>query len=346
MSLADDVTAEPDPADRLADDLRRTREKLERKQKDAAYDAALARIGELERQVALLTALEERKPQKPCELPKRKRGSDTAILVLSDWHIGETVDPKTVNSLNEFNLEIADRRVKRVFEKCLLLLEDARHLASIDELVVAILGDEISGDIHPELLESNELAALPATMVAADLLERGLKTLKQHAGVRRIRVVTARGGNHARNTHKPQHSTATAHSYEYNMYRHLARRFKGERVFDWQLGDAYHNMQEIEGRNFRFHHGDAIKFFGGSGGLSIPMNKSVAQWNKSRQAYYDIAGHFHSWTHNWNWLINGSLVGYNAFAVSIKADYQPPVQSFLIVDRERGVTRALPVFCD
>lgn len=347
MSLPDDIAESlPTPQDKLLADMARSRERVERKQEKAAYEAALCRIVALEEQVALLTALNERKPQLPFKPSKRTRNNATAILVLSDWHIGEVVDPKTVNGLNAFNLEIAEQRVRRVFEKCLMLLEDARHLATIEELVVAILGDEISGDIHDELLESNELSALPATMRAADMIEGGLVTLKKRAKVKRIRVVTCRGGNHARNTKRTQNGTAAAHSYEHNMYLHLARRFRGDSLFDWQIGEAYHNIQEIQGREFRLHHGDAIKFFGGSGGLSIPMNKSVAQWNKSRKVYYDIAGHFHSWTHNWNWLINGSLVGYNAFAVSIKADYQPPVQSFLIVDRERGVTRALPVFCD
>ena len=346
MSLPDDIAESlPSPQDKLLADMARSRERVERKQEKAAYEAALCRIVALEEQVALLTALNERKVQKPLKPSKRTRGDATAVLVLSDWHVEERVDPKTVNGLNEFNLDIAEKWANRVFEKCLLLLEDARGLAQVNELYVALLGDFISGFIHEELVEGNQLAPLPATMFAADLIERGLRTLLAHARVDRIIVPTCHG-NHGRTTPKMRIATSAANSFERNMYAHLARRFQHEPRIDWRIGDGYHNIQTIQGRDFRFHHGENIKYNGGVGGITIPMNKAVAQWNKSRRAYYDIAGHLHAWTNNWNWHINGSLIGYGAFSVAIKGDYQPPVQTFIVVDKDRGVTRTLPVFCD
>ncbi len=344
MSLADDL-AEQNPGDRLFADLQRAKERVAQKQLDAAYKAALVRIEELEGTVGLLTALGERPPQKPDKAPTRQRHAASAILVLSDWHVEEEVKPASVGGLNEYNLQIAEKRAMQAFEKCLLLLEDARQLATIEELVVGLLGDFISGRIHEELLETTQLAPLEATMFAADLIERGLKTLLKHSGVKQIRIPTS-NGNHGRTTHKMRHATSAQNSYEYFMYKSLARRFSDEPRLTWHIGNGYHNLQEIQGRTFRFHHGDSVRYQGGIGGLSVPMNKAVAAWNKSHKAYWDLCGHYHSWTPNWNWLINGSLIGMNAFAVSIKADYQPPVQSFLIVDRERGVTRALPVFCE
>lgn len=345
MSLADDITAEPDPADRLADDLRRTREKLERRQKDAAYDAALARIAELEGQVALLTALRERKPQKPLKPSKRTTSEATAVLVLSDWHCEERVDPKSVNGMNDFDLQIAEQRIARVFDKSLMLLEDARHLAKIDTLVVAVLGDLISSRIHEELVETTQLAPLEAMIFASDNLERGMRTLLEHSGVSQIVVPTAHG-NHGRTTHKMRHATSAANSYEYNAYRHLARRFDGDNRIRFQIGTGYHNWLEIEGQQCRFHHGDSMKYNGGVGGITIPVSKSIAQWNKSRRAAYDFFGHFHQFTWNNRWVCNGSLIGYSAYALSIKAEYEEPRQTFAVIDKERGLTRVLPIFCD
>lgn len=122
MSLADDL-AEQNPGDRLYADLQRAKERVAQKQLDAAYKAALVRIEELEGTVGLLTALGSRPPRTAAGTPKRQRGNASAILVLSDWHIEEPVYAETVNGVNEYNLEIAERRVKKVFEKALLLLD-------------------------------------------------------------------------------------------------------------------------------------------------------------------------------------------------------------------------------
>jgi hypothetical protein len=75
------------------------------------------------------------------------------------------------------------------------------------------------------------------------------------------------------------------------------------------------------------------------------MNKAIAQWDKSQKASFSFCGHWHQFLWNWNWVLNGSIVGFNPFAVSIKADYQPPLQTLFVIDQERGLTRVLPIFC-
>lgn len=346
MSLPDDIAESlPSPQDKLLADMARSRERVERKQEKAAYEAALARIVALEEQVALLTALDERKVQKPLKPSKRTRGDATAVLVLSDWHVEERVDPKTVNGFNDYTLEIATQRVERTFQKALMLLEDARHLTKIDELVVAVLGDLISARIHEELVETTQLAPLDAMLYATDLLERGLRTLLDHSGVSRIIVPTAHG-NHGRTTTKMRHATSAQNSYEYNAYRHLARRFQDDSRIQFQIGHGYHNWLCIQGHDVRFHHGDSIRYGGGVGGITIPVSKAVAQWNKSKRAAVDFFGHFHQFTWNNRWVCNGSVIGYSAYALSIKAEYEEPKQTFAVIDRERGLTRVLPIFCD
>jgi hypothetical protein len=44
---------------------------------------------------------------------------------------------------------------------------------------------------------------------------------------------------------------------------------------------------------------------------------------------------------------NGSLIGMSAYALRIKAEFEAPCQSLVIVDHGRcEVTRAMPVWCD
>jgi hypothetical protein len=44
-------------------------------------------------------------------------------------------------------------------------------------------------------------------------------------------------------------------------------------------------------------------------------------------------------------VANGSLIGHNAFADRIRAEFQPPSQSLIIVDHSHNrVTKVLPIF--
>ena len=54
---------------------------------------------------------------------------------------------------------------------------------------------------------------------------------------------------------------------------------------------------------------------------------------------------------NHSYVINGigvhnSLIGWNAFAISIKAGFELPKQSFLVIDQERGKICDWPIFLD
>ena len=56
------------------------------------------------------------------------------------------------------------------------------------------------------------------------------------------------------------------------------------------------------------------------------MNKAIAQRNRTRTADIYCAGHFHQVFDGGNFVQNGSMIGYNAFAMAIKAAYEPPAQ--------------------
>lgn len=341
-----DLTDKLSAAGQVAEDRARRAESVELRSLKAKNEELLRQLEESEKRADLREYLRDRSPVKALKPGKRcKGGQATAVLIASDWHVEEEVKPETVNGKNKFTLEIARQRSRQFWQKSLMLLEDARNLTRIDEVVPALLGDFFSGHIHEELVETNALAPLPAARFACDLLEEGLRLLLRDRRIKVIKVPTSHG-NHGRATKKRRHATAADTSYEYNMYLTLAERFRHEPRIVWQIGTGYHNWLTIQGHRCRFHHGDSIRYAGGVGGITIPVNKAIAAWNKTEPAAYDFFGHYHTWTHDWRWICNGSLIGYNAFAIDIKAPYQPPVQTFAVIDAERGLTRALPVFCD
>jgi hypothetical protein len=127
------------------------------------------------------------------------------------------------------------------------------------------------------------------------------------------------------------------------MYVHLKAYFRNEPRVTFIVAEGMHSYVKVYDTMIRFQHGHAIKYGGGVGGIYIPVNKSIAQWNKARHADLDVFGHFHQSKDGGNFICNGSLIGYNSFALSIKADYEQPKQQLFLMDKKRGRTCTWPI---
>lgn len=306
------------------------------------YAAALEHLSREQDAVANLTALSGLREKKISRVRGRKSKSEaTAVLVLSDWHVEERVDPKTCRMLNSFDLDAADRRIAQLVQRASMLIEHERALTGIRRICVAALGDFITGHIHDDLVEVAQLAPLAATRWAGERLNGVIGAMSEIAPV----LVATASGNHGRTTHKPRIATEHEHSYEQHMYLMMQAQESRANV-SWQIGGGYLNLVDLDGFTLRVHHGHALKFGGGIGGLTIPANKAIASWNQAQRADLDVFGHWH--TFSWlpyRFVANGSLIGHNAFADRIKAEFQPPSQSLIIVDHEHNrVTKVLPIF--
>lgn len=266
----------------------------------------------------------------------------TAFAIASDWHVEETVEGKTVNQLNEYNLEIAEARIEKFFRSILRLVEIERHGTRIDHLVLALLGDMMTGYIHEELQENNGLSPTETILWLRKRIVAGLRLLVKEGGFKRI-VVPCCYGNHGRTTKKPRHATGAVNSYEWMMY-HVLKDDVPE--VEWGISDGYHLLLNVCGKIIRFHHGDNVMYQGGIGGLTIPMEKAIAAWNRGRETapYLDIFGHHHTAMQNPRFISNGSLIGYGPYSLAIKAGYEPPQQTFFLLDTKRGRTGTFPIF--
>ena len=303
-------------------------------------------IEELDSQLYVLSILKEQRPSdKTYSVVAKKDKSDeaTAVLAVSDWHVEETVDPKTVSELNSFNLEVADQRIEKLTQSALRLTEIERGGTDVPVLVLALLGDLMTGYIHEELREENSLSPTQTLLWLRERVTRMIRTIRDQGNFREI-IIPCSYGNHGRTTIKPRHSTAYKNSYEWLLYKILEQDFT-EGV-TWLIGESYHTYLDVYGKTFRFHHGDSVRYQGGIGGLTIPLEKAIASWNKARVADLDIFGHWHTSQQNPKWISNGSLIGYNAYALSIKAGYELPQQTYFLFDKKRGRTGTWPVFLE
>lgn len=272
---------------------------------------------------------------------KGKRPQATVVLVCSDWHSEEIIRPEDCRGLNEFDLDIADNRIKTLASKAAMLIEHEKHLTDVRRVVVASLGDLITGHIHDDCIERTQLAPLAATRWAGERLNGVIDTMAEVAPV----LTVTSSGNHGRTTRKPRISTENEHSYEQNLYLTMASAERRKNVA-WQVGVGYHNMVDLDGFLVRFHHGHALSGGGGVGGLTAPTNRAIAKWNIAQPVDLDVFGHFHQFIHvPYRFVCNGCLCGHNAYADRIKAEFQPPSQALIVIDHDhQRVTKVLPVF--
>ena len=280
---------------------------------------------------------------------RRKRSTKTQasmLLLLSDWHVEERVDPVTVNGLNDFSLAVADARISELLERFLACLEHERKVASINRVVVWLGGDFISGHIHEDTAELAALPPLAATRWAGERLRGVLDVI---AGEVDEVVVATNAGNHGRsNSGKPRVGTELDHSFEQNLYLSMAAAESLPNVV-WQVGEGHLNYLDFDGFTVRFHHGHSYKYAGGVGGIHVGVSKANSAWNNLKPADLTCFGHWHqfSWLRAGKYVSNGSLIGHSAYATKIKAAYEPPCQAAVVIDHKRNeVTKAFPIFCD
>lgn len=318
----------------LPEDIELHRAKGARKETSKKYRDALKRIDELEAKMEEVFKI-KKTPQTITIRPKRGGSSEAvAVALASDWHVEESVIPSTVSDLNKYNLDISQARAEKFFVSLARLIQIFQKDTRIDTLILALLGDFFSNNIHEELAESNLLLPGDAAWCAQNYLVAGIQYLLAHTNVKLI--IPCHTGNHGRMTKKVHISTEEGNSLEHYMYRNMAQFFEGEPRVQFIIAEGQHTYIQVYDLTLRFLHGHSIKFGGGVGGITIPVRKAVAQWNKARRANVTFFGHFHQCIDGGDFVGNGSLIGYNAFALSIKADYEPPAQQFVLISNYKG----------
>lgn len=326
-------------------DLKKLHSKKETHDINTKYETLLS---EIERLRVERDAIQQLEPVSSYTIPSAKMSDNsseaTAVILASDWHIEETVESNVVNGLNEYNLDIAKARAEAFFRNSVRLIKIYQKDIAIKQCVLALLGDFISGQIHEELAEGNSLRPIDALIYVQNIITSGIEYILDNTDC--SLTVPCHSGNHGRSTQKQRHATEAGNSFEYYMYHNLANYFKDNKRIKFLIPTSYLSYVQVYDTVLRFHHGHSIKYGGGIGGLFIPTFKAISQWNKSRWATLDCFGHFHQTKNGGNFLCNGSLIGFNAYAVNIKADFEKPSQTFFLVHNKYGVETVTKVRLD
>jgi len=147
--------------------------------------------------------------------------------------------------------------------------------------------------------------------------------------------VVWRVGNHTRITKKVHISTENGNSLETMMFHHLRVHYRDNSRINFFMADGYLQYTELfDGYTICWHHGHGVKYQGGIGGLTIPMNKAISQWQKMKHADLYVSGHWHQFFDGGNFIVNGSMIGFSPYGVFNKFGFEPPKQAFFTVSKK------------
>lgn len=274
----------------------------------------------------------------------KKSAPCSALVMMSDLHLEERVDPD-VCSGNEYNLEIAKRRNDRVISTMVDSLSSQRNFYPWSDLVIWLGGDMISGAIHEELQAQNFLGPTDAIMFAQDMMLANIQFLMKSLEPKSTTVI-CNMGNHGRTTKRKRYADGYEHSWEYLAYHNMARSMQADKSVKFIIAKGSIVEVEIETVPVRFTHGDDIRYEGGVGGVFIPLAKKIANWDRSRKVQKTILGHFHQHFHIPAAIMNGCLIGANAYSVANGFEAHRPSQTTAIVDRDRGFVDVTQIFAE
>ncbi len=294
----------------------------------------------------------------PYVAPKAAKAGDTVeetlVLMLSDWHLYETVDPERVRDLNAYDADTAGRRVRTIVQSLIAIKKKMERGGGwrFPRLVVALNGDLISGSIHEVERHSDAPSVVHAVYGAGMLVAQALRDLA--AEFPEVEVFCT-SGNHgrlpdARRVQQKDPLRSWDTMIAWMAKEHLSG--LGDRI-RFHTPNSYSVMYTVEGWNFLQSHGHDVKSWN-----SIPwygINRLVGNVNALESArgvviHHYLFGHFHTATSlphaAGESFINGSLIGGTEFSVHGMGKADKPSQWLLAVHKDFGVTHRWPLLAD
>lgn len=280
----------------------------------------------------------------------RRRTSDSfpgvPSALWSDWHWGEVVDPAQIGGVNAFDIEIAHSRARALVEKTVYLLREHVVNPKFPGIVVNLGGDMFSGDIHDELVETNQVPLMPAVLNLYGVLLWALRTLADEFGQVFVPCVT---GNHGRNTKKPRAKGRNFTNFDWLLYQFLAKAFENDDRIKFLIPDGPDALYRIYGHRYLLTHGDQFRGGDGQIGAIGPItrgNKRKLARNSAINRDYDtmLLGHWHQYMPLHRQIVNGSLKGYDEYANANNFEYEPPTQALWLTHPEHGITIQMPIY--
>jgi hypothetical protein len=280
--------------------------------------------------------------------PKASNLPGVPKIMISDLHWGEQVRKEQVGGVNEYNLVIARKRLRKVIETTIVLAKILDPSMKYPGIVMPLGGDMVSGNIHDELAATNELNTMPTVL---DLYRNLVPAIQLMADTFGKVFLPCVSGNHDRDTKKTWKKDRNHTSFGWLLYQFLAAHFADDPRVTFYIPDGSDALYRIYSTRYLLTHGD--QFRGGDGiiGPLGPVTRGEQKKNTRNAAVgqgYDVMefGHFHKRMVTARLRGNGCTKGYDEYAADGNFGFEPPSQNFWMTHPDMGITFDAPVFCD
>lgn len=362
--------AEMDAAEEGASDPVDLVERRMSEERKRAEDRALAtelrsQVRTEERYRKILDTIRDLSPRidtpgfEPVVIPPSSAPDHTWVVLLSDWQIGQQTTTRDSVGMFEQTSEIAHKQIAELWETILRLLELHGKEKSINEIVLAFLGDLVENDsMRPsQTREIDTLVTEQAVQASREMVWLIRQALARFTKVRVLSV----GSNHGRTSPKAGNAAmgelGYIDTYEWLISHMVRDRFEdavqaGRLKFD--ISDSYFGAARIAGQRVVYEHGASIKLSSPVSGVA-PMT-SVAVAGRNYQTMLNGAdlvmiGHLHvpmvlPMEQGGHVIVNGALPPSSNYVQSRFKRVGRPSQTLLELHQGRGLTMWHPIYLD
>lgn len=263
--------------------------------------------------------------------PKASKTPMSAVLHLTDWHVGEVTQFGETEGWGKFNWEVAQDRVMQQLVPSFLRWVDAQRSGYVlDQLTICLTGDFISGDIHDELRRTNEFPVPVQTAKAGQLIAQAVTALAPE--FKNVQLVEIGADNHSRLVQKPQAKQKAANSLGYLVYEIANGLLAKHANVTTVRSEGMKLLFDIGKFKFLGEHGDTVKSWQG-----VPwygMEREVAReatrrMFDNRGFHHVIMGHYHVPFFS-KFIVGGCLGGTSEYDHSCGRLSAPCQTSFIV----------------
>lgn len=285
-----------------------------------------------------------------------ERPNDTVLLLLSDLHIDEVVRADETWGLARYDFDVFRYRLQYLSDKMWHILFECMTGYQFERLVIACLGDFVSGVIHDELVETSGMTVVEQALRGAYVLAQFFR--EQAARFKSVAVYTV-SGNHGRLTKQRRFKRRYA-DWDRVLYETVGMILKDQENVEFRFSNAPFALFEINGARFLMEHGDAIRMWMGFPWYGVERERirkkelveGIAEvWdarNKNVGTFqYMLLGHFHQCGQidapKGEVFINGSMIGGSEYSIGNLGRSHQPTQLLLGVNKKGLVSFRYPL---
>lgn len=335
------------PADKVKEDAQLARAKAELTDLQFLYREAISQIQsqtEICEAVSLSCVTPRPAPvfkkvrKKVSKLPHR-----TAILLLSDWQLGELVHEIETGGMNSYSWSMAVSRCGRLIDAAVGNLENQMRAYHITHLVIAILGDIVEGhDIFNGQAWSLEKDAAMQSVEGADLMASVLTAIVEPFLPFGLKVdIYCVPGNHGKPGGRRAGQTPVTFSFDLLLYEMLKRQLTTWPIHEFAVEPAGRLLFSAADQIFLMTHGNEVRGWGGF--PYYGLDKVHAKMTMELETLFThwLLGHWHSAATlpagRGMRVVNGTMVGANQLTQAAVLTTSAPSQTMLYVSHDFGL---------